>query len=229
MFELFSLLFKNVMLLLGYLSNNNSFPKPLSKKEETELLKRMKEGDEKAREKLIERNLRLVAYVAKKYYQSGKEQDDLISIGTIGLIKAINSFNPDKGIHLATYAARCVENEILMVIRSEKKLVNEVSLSEPIGFDSEGNEMSLMDILTNDEEAVFNEVDLKLKTKTLYKAIGEVLTDREKMIIELRYALLSGKPKPQREIAKMLGISRSYVSRIEKKAIDKLADYFRNK
>ena len=170
-----------------------------------------------------------MAYVAKKYYQSGKEQDDLISIGTIGLIKAINSFNPDKGIHLATYAARCVENEILMVIRSEKKLVNEVSLSEPIGFDSEGNEMSLMDILTNDEEAVFNEVDLKLKTKTLYKAIGEVLTDREKMIIELRYALLSGKPKPQREIAKMLGISRSYVSRIEKKAIDKLADYFRNK
>ncbi|MBU5451491.1 RNA polymerase sporulation sigma factor SigK [Acetivibrio sp. MSJd-27] len=218
---------QNILFMLGYMTNTNSFPKPLSAKEERELLQRMKENDEEARNTLIERNLRLVAFVAKKYSQTGKEADDLISIGTIGLIKAISTFDMEKGIRLATYAARCIENEILMILRSEKKLVNEVSLNEIIGMDCEGNEISLVDVLSNDEENVFNKVDLKIKTGKLYQAISSCLTPREKNIIELRYGLETGNPKTQREIAKSLGISRSYVSRIEKKAIGKLSKYFK--
>lgn len=206
------------------MSNLNTFPKPLSKKEEMKLLCDFENGDENARDTLIERNLRLVAYVAKRYYQSGKDNDDLISIGTIGLIKAVNSFNKDKGIRLATYAVRCIENEILMCLRSEKKLVNEVSINEPIGFDYDGNEINLMDVLTDEDEAVFNEVNLKLNTKKMYEAIDSVLSPREKEIIVLRYGLNNHKSLAQREIAKKLKISRSYVSRIEKKALSKLKE-----
>lgn len=208
--------------LLGFLSGNGAFRKPLSAKEEAKLLTEMKDGSEEARNILIERNLRLVAYVTKKYSQCGKEQDDLISIGTIGLIKALNSFNKDKGIRFATYGVRCIENEILMCLRAEKKLVNDVSINEPIGVDYEGNEINLMDVLTDGEESVFDEVNLHINTEKLYRAIESELTSREKYIISLRYGLLNGKPKTQKEIAKQLKISRSYVSRIEKKAIDKL-------
>ncbi len=219
---------QQILFMLGYMTNANSFPKPLSAREERELLKRMKENDdEEARNTLIERNLRLVAFVAKKYSQTGKETDDLISIGTIGLIKGISTFDMEKGIRLATYAARCIENEILMTLRAEKKLVNEVSLNEIIGTDCEGNEISLVDVLSNEEENVFHKVDLKMQTGKLYDAIEACLTPREKHIISLRYGLATGTPRTQREIAKSLGISRSYVSRIEKKAIGKLAAYFK--
>ncbi|MBE7029571.1 MAG: RNA polymerase sporulation sigma factor SigK [Clostridia bacterium] len=213
--------------LIGYLTNLNSFPKPLSKKEEEDLILKFKSGDESARDILIERNLRLVAYVAKKYYQCPKDYEDLISIGTIGLIKAINNFDNDKGIRLATYAVRCIQNEILMCLRSEKKLVNEVSINEPIGFDYEGNEINLMDILTDEEEAVFNEVNLNINIKKLYEGVESVLDEREKKIISLRYGLYNKKPLTQKQVAKKLDISRSYVSRIEKKAIEKLELFFK--
>ena len=217
----------NFFTLIGFMSNASAFPKPLSAKEERELLSAYENGDMNARDTLIEKNLRLVAYVAKKYHGTNKDPDDLISIGTIGLIKAVNSFNQDKGIRLATYAVRCIENEILMCLRSEKKLVNEVSINEPIGFDYEGNEINLMDVLCDEDESVFKEVDLKINTEKLYDAIDKCLNKREKEIIELRYALNKNKPKTQREIAKMLDISRSYVSRIEKKALSKLEKYFK--
>lgn len=222
-----NLLIQNILFLLGYMTNPGSFPKPLSPEEEKALFLKMKGGDQDARSILIERNLRLVAYVAKKYAGTGKENDDLISIGTIGLIKAITTFDECKGIRLATYATRCIENEILMILRSEKKLVNEVSLNEMIGTDSEGNEITLGDILSNDEETVFGQADRNIKMGKLYDALEHCLTSRERHIISLRYGLGDGHPLPQREIAKGLGISRSYVSRIEKKAIGKLAAYFR--
>ncbi|MBE7020750.1 MAG: RNA polymerase sporulation sigma factor SigK [Ruminococcaceae bacterium] len=228
MLNLLSRLFGDFFVFIGYLTNINSFPKPLSKKEEQELILKYNQGDEEARNTLIERNLRLVAFVAKKYYQSGKDYEDLISIGTIGLIKAINKFDENKGIRFATYAVRCIHNEILMCLRSEKKLVNEVSMNEPIGFDYEGNEINLMDILCDEEESIFNEVNLKLDTNRLYKGIESVLDEREREIIILRYGLYDKKALPQRTIAKKLGISRSYVSRIEKKALEKLEEFFGN-
>ena len=226
MFNLLFYFLSEFLIFIGYLSNLNSFPKPLSKKEEAELILKFKNGDEEAKNTLIERNLRLVAYVSKKYYQSGKEYEDLISIGTIGLIKAINNFNTDKGIRLATYAVRCIHNEILMCLRSEKKLVNEVSLNEPVGFDYEGNEINLMDILCDEDESVFNEVNLKLNSKKLYEGIKKVLDEREREIIILRYGLYEKAPLTQKQVAKKLDISRSYVSRIEKKAIEKLKSFF---
>ena len=225
MLSMFLELIKQIFFMLGYFGNLNSFPKALTKKEEEELLEKYKNGDESARDTLIERNLRLVAYVAKKYLKENKETDDLISIGTIGLIKAVNTFDTEKNIRFATYAVRCIENEILMVLRSEKKLVNEVSLEEPIGKDTEGNEILLIDILYNDDESVFNEALGKINRKKLYSAIEECLDEREKQIIILRYGLKDGHCIPQREIAKMFKISRSYVSRIEKKALEKLQAY----
>lgn len=206
----------------GYISNNNSFPKPLTKDEEEHYLKLCKDGDEQARNILIERNLRLVAHIVKKYHNTGRDIDDLISIGTIGLIKAISTFDVNKGTRLATYAARCIENEILMSIRTGKKSKGEVSLQEPIGIDKEGNEISLLDILGTEVDDIIDEVHLKLQIRKLYQAINKVLKDREKIIVELRYGLMDGGCKTQREIASMLGISRSYVSRIEKRAIEKL-------
>ncbi|MGE5328221.1 MAG: RNA polymerase sporulation sigma factor SigK [Deltaproteobacteria bacterium] len=215
---------KQFTILVSYLSNANSFPQPLTAQEEGELLTKCKLGDDEARNALIERNLRLVAHIAKKYSIMGKDNDDLISIGTIGLIKAVGTFNKDKGTRLATYAARCIENEILMSIRAGKKNQNEVYLQEPIGVDREGNEISLLDIIPGEAPGVTEEVELKLQIKKLYEKMKEVLKKREKVVIELRYGLMNGISKTQKEIASMLGISRSYVSRIEKKAIKKLSE-----
>ncbi|MGB9679472.1 MAG: RNA polymerase sporulation sigma factor SigK [Thermoanaerobacteraceae bacterium] len=210
------------ILSFGYLTNTNSFPQPLTPEEEKKYLEMYKKGDEEARNILIERNLRLVAHVVKKYGSTGKDIDDLISIGTIGLIKAISTFDISKGTHLATYAARCIDNEILMSIRSEKKIKAEVSLQDPIGVDKEGNEISLIDVLGTEQDEVSDKVEKRLQVNKLYNKINSVLKNREKMIIEMRYGLNNGHSKTQREIAKLLGISRSYVSRIEKKALNKL-------
>ncbi len=213
----------NIIFLVSYVTNNNSFPKPLSEEEERLYVKKYKEeGDEEARNILVERNLRLVAHIVKKYNYTGKEVDDLISVGTIGLIKAITTFNSEKGTRLATYAARCIENEILMVIRSMKKSKSEVFLQDPIGIDKEGNEISLMDVLGTDSDTVIDEVESKIQTKSLYNKMSCVLKEREKVVLEMRYGLINGKSKTQREIAELLGISRSYVSRIEKRALKKL-------
>lgn len=214
--------FKTAFFVLGYISNNNLFPEPLAPEEEKEYLERYMAGDEEARNVLIERNLRLVAHICKKYNIPNVEVDDLISIGTIGLIKGVNTFNTDKNVRLATYAARCIENEILMYLRSTKKLGAEVYLNEPIGKDKDDNEISLMDILENDEKNIEEEIDFKLRMKQIYEKIKSVLKEREKIIIELRFGLGGKKPKTQNEVAEMLGISRSYVSRIETKAIKKL-------
>ena len=214
---------KSAVFLLGYISNNNLFPEPLSAKEEKEYLDLMKAGNEEARNILIERNLRLVAHICKKYSTVKAEQDDLISIGTIGLIKGINSFESSKGVRLATYVARCIDNEILMYLRSSKKLNSEVYLEDPIGKDKDDNTVTLQEVIENDERSIEEIVDLKFKIKKLYQKMKEVLKDREKSIIELRFGLDGKKPKTQHEIAEMMGISRSYVSRIETKAIGKLS------
>ena len=218
---------KSAVFMLGYISNNNLFPEPLTAEEEKNYLEQMKNGDEEARNILIERNLRLVAHICKKYSTAKADLDDLISIGTIGLIKGINSFEASKGVRLATYAARCIDNEILMYLRSTKKLNAEVYLEDPIGKDKDDNTVTLQEVLENDERSIEEEVDLKFKIKKLYKKMKEVLKDREKFIIELRFGLNGKKPKTQHEIAEMMGISRSYVSRIETKAIGKLANEFR--
>ncbi len=213
---------KTAVFTVGYISGSNLFPEPLTSEEEKLYLLQMKDGDEEARNILIERNLRLVAHVVKKYSNTKIEQDDLISIGTIGLIKGINSFNVDKGSKLSTYVSRCIDNEILMYLRSTKKLNAEVYLNEPIGKDKDDNVVTLQEVLENDERNIEDEVDLKMKIKKLYSKIGEILKDREKTIIELRFGLDGNKPKTQHEIASLFGISRSYVSRIETKAISKL-------
>lgn len=213
----------NMFFHFGYVSNTNSFPQPLSADEELKYIEAYKDGCEDARNTLIERNLRLVAHIVKKYSTFNSDSDDLISIGTIGLIKAISTFDQAKGTRLATYAARCIENEILMQIRSAKKIQSEVSLHDPIGVDREGNEITLIDVIGNEAESVIEEVELKMQVKRLYNKMKLVLKKREKTVLELRYGLLNGTSKTQREIASMLGISRSYVSRIEKKAIKKLS------
>ncbi len=217
---------KSASFVIGYIQSSNLFPEPLSSEEEKEFLLRLKNGDEEARNILIERNLRLVAHVSKKYASTNIDQDDLISIGTIGLIKGINSFNMDKNIRLATYVARCIENEILMFLRTSKKTKAEVYLNEPIGKDKDDNEITLLEILETDDRSIEDEIDLKLKTKKLFEKMKKVLKDREKTILELRFGLNGHAPKTQNEIAKMLGISRSYVSRIETKAINKLSKEF---
>ncbi len=209
--------------MFGYIQGSNVFPEPLSFEEEKNYLQQMAKGDEEARNILIERNLRLVAYVAKKYNTTKVDQEDLISIGTIGLIKGINSFKIEKGARLSTYVSRCIDNEILMYLRATKKLGAEVYLNEPIGKDKDDNIVTLQEILENNERNIEEEVDIKLKIKLLYKKMKEILKEREKRILELRYGLDGHRPKTQNEIAKMLGISRSYVSRIETKAINKLS------
>ena len=211
---------------VGYISGVQLFPEPLSSEEERICLERLSTGDEEARNILIEKNLRLVAHVCKKYSNSNVDQDDLISIGTIGLIKGINSFKPEKGARLSTYVSRCIDNEILMHFRATKKLNNEVYLNEPIGKDKDDNVVTLQEVLENNDRNIEEEVDLKMKIKKLYKKMGEVLKDRERTIIELRFGLDGHKPKTQHEIADMMGISRSYVSRIETKAIGKLGKEF---
>ena len=201
---------------------SSSFPSPLTEKEEQHYVALLEENDADARNVLIERNLRLVAHIAKKYAGPNTNQDDLISIGTIGLIKAVNTYSASKSVRLATYAAKCIENEILMSIRASKRYSKEVSLSLPIGTDKDGNEISLNDILGSDTDEIIESISLKIQVGKLYQAIDSTLTRREKSIIVARYGLDGNEPKPQREIAAELGISRSYVSRIEKKALEKL-------
>ena len=214
---------QTAVFVVGYISGTNLFPEPLSAEEEKLYLERLCTGDEDARNILIEHNLRLVAHVCKKYSNSNVEQDDLISIGTIGLIKGINNFKPEKGARLSTYVSRCIDNEILMHFRATKKLNAEVFLNDPIGKDKDDNCITLQEVLENDERSVEEAVDLKMKVKLLYEKMKSILKDRERTILELRFGLDGNKPKTQIEIAKDLGISRSYVSRIETKAINKLA------
>ncbi len=218
---------KSAIFVVGYIQSSNLFPEPLSQEEEKNCLERLQNNDDEARNILIERNLRLVAHVSKKYANTNIEQDDLISIGTIGLIKGINSFDPSKNIRLATYVARCIENEILMFLRSTKKTKSEVYLNEPIGKDKDDNEVTLMEVLETDDKPIEDEIDLKMKVKKLYEKMKEILKDRERTILELRFGLGGNKPKTQNEISSMMGISRSYVSRIETKAIGKLANEFK--
>lgn len=201
-----------------------SFPKPLTLTEEEHYISLYESGDEDAKDVLIERNLRLVAHIAKKYTGTGFPADDLISIGTIGLIKAVNTYSSKKATRLATYAAKCIENEILMSIRSTKKNKAEVSLSVPIGTDKDGNEISFNDILGTDPDAILDDISLKIQVGKLLQAINTVLTPREKTVVLNRYGIFGHKPRTQREVAALLGISRSYVSRIEKKALLKLRD-----
>ena len=209
-------LISNTLFLSGYINGNSTFPLPLDEKEETMYLKRLKDGDKKAKGVLIERNLRLVAHIVKKYSFPSKDVDELISIGTVGLIKAIDSFDYSKGTRLATYASRCIDNEILMLFRNNKKQRSEVYLQDPIGIDKEGNEIRLIDVLSSEKDSVMEKVESNLQIKSLYKKMNEILSKREYDILIMRYGLEDGNCMTQREIAGILNISRSYVSRIEK-------------
>ena len=199
-----------------------TFPKPLTPGEERTYLERCKEGDQEARNILVERNMRLVAHVAKKYQNTDYDAEDLLSVGTIGLIKAVNPFRLDKGIRLGTYAAKCVENEILMLLRASKRYSREVSLYEPIGVDKDGESVSLVDVIEMENREVLEDLILDQEVQELYQVFDACLKDQEKAVVGMRYGLFGRSPKTQREIAAKLGISRSYVSRIEKKALGKL-------
>ncbi|MBR6755626.1 MAG: RNA polymerase sporulation sigma factor SigK [Peptococcaceae bacterium] len=212
---------QNLGLLAGYLSQN-AFPQPLTEEEEQYYLTQLQEGNQEAKDILIKHNLRLVAHIAKKFDGSNDEQDDLISIGTIGLIKGINTFNPQKKVKLATYVARCVENEILMYLRSQKKRRNEISLNESIGTDHDGNNISLRDVLGTEGDLVAESVELSFEYELLLHKL-QYLSERERTVINLRFGLSNGLPLTQKEIGEKLNISRSYVSRIEKRALEKLA------
>ncbi len=211
----------NLFFFALHLSGTNSFPPPLSAKRERECLEAMKKGDTSAKNELIEHNLRLVAHIIKKYYSNSVQQEDLISVGTIGLIKAINTFDPDKGTRLATYAARCIENEILMQFRAQKKNAQDISVNEPIDTDSEGNPLTLMDIISTEDEIVEDIYKMSM-LKKLASEIEKISDPREKSIIIMRYGLDGGNAMTQLEVSKKLNISRSYVSRIEKKALKAL-------
>lgn len=199
-----------------------TFLKPLTAREEQECLERLKEGDQEAKMALIEHNMRLVAHVAKKYQYTDYETEDLLSVGTIGLIKAVNTFNVDRGSRLATYAAKCVENEILMLLRAHKKYSKEVSLYEPIGVDKDGETVSLVDVVEAENRNTLDELILSQDVKELYEVFKKCLKSNEQTVVQMRYGLFGGKEYTQREIAQAMGISRSYVSRIEKKAVEKL-------
>lgn len=215
----------NLLYFALHITGSGSFPHPLSAAEERQCLLRARDGDDAARNKLIEHNLRLVAHIIKKYYSNFADQDDLISIGTIGLIKAVSSFDCDKGAKFATYASRCIENEILMHFRGRRKFAQDVFINDPIDTDKDGNALSFQDILT-DESNIYDEIDLRIRSEQLHKLIARCLEPREREIIYLRYGLHGIRPLTQREVADRLGISRSYVSRIEKKAIGTLRDLF---
>ncbi len=212
---------ENAWTLLLHLSGRSSFPKPLPPAEEKALLDKMLTGDASAGEKLIEHNLRLVAHIAKKYYGSGADPDDLVSVGSIGLIKAVHTFRPEAG-KLTAYASRCIENEILMYLRANRKNRLNVLLGEPIGTDKEGNEILLLDLLGTEKEALEEEVEISIESRRALAILSDVLEEREQQVIEMRYGLTGDGPLPQHEVARALGISRSYVSRIEKKALEKL-------
>lgn len=225
---IFEILSKGFLFFALHIKNNNSFPSALSSKEEKNLLQKMKDGDQNAKNILVEHNLRLVAHIIKKYCSNSAEQDDLISIGTIGLIKAVNTFDNSKGIKLATYASKCIENEVLMYFRSQKKSSQDISINEPIDSDSEGNPLTLMDIICT-EDTIADDIDLKITTQKLYKYIEEIKNEREKTIIIMRYGLYGTEPLTQNQIAQKLKISRSYVSRIEKKVLIDLRNKFSKK
>lgn len=215
----------NLLYFALHITGSGSFPKTLNAKEEREYLLRVREGDPEARNMLIEHNLRLVAHIIKKYYQNFKEQEDLISIGTIGLIKAVSTFDCEKGTKFATYASRCIENEILMHFRGRRKFSQDVYINDPIDTDKDGNALSFGDILA-DETSIYDQVDLKLKSEQLYRFIAKSLEPREREILFLRYGLCGQIPLTQREVADKLCISRSYVSRLEKKALERLKEQF---
>ena len=221
MFEWLLSLLGDVWLFALHLAGKSSFPKPLSAAEEAELVRRHMEGDMEAREKLIVHNLRLAAHIAKKYSSSEADADDLVSMGTIGLIKAVNTFKPEAG-RLTAYASRCIENEILMHLRAAKKNKGNVSLNDPIGSDSDGNEVRLIDLLSSDEDEVPERVETTIESARALKMLDTVLDKREKQVIVLRYGIADSIQRPQHEVARIMGISRSYVSRIEKQALAKL-------
>ncbi|UOG09102.1 RNA polymerase sporulation sigma factor SigE [Bacillus altitudinis] len=208
-----------------YIGGSEALPPPLSKDEEQELLVKLPKGDQTARAILIERNLRLVVYIARKFENTGINIEDLISIGTIGLIKAVNTFNPEKKIKLATYASRCIENEILMYLRRNNKIRSEVSFDEPLNIDWDGNELLLSDVLGTDDDIITRDIEANVDKKLLKKAL-EQLNDREKQIMELRFGLVGGEEKTQKDVADMLGISQSYISRLEKRIIKRLQKEF---
>ncbi|RGB65431.1 MULTISPECIES: RNA polymerase sporulation sigma factor SigK [Oscillospiraceae] len=218
----------NLLYFALHVTGSGSFPRTLSAKEEREYLLRAREGDTEAKNQLIEHNLRLVAHIIKKYYSNFKDQDDLISIGTIGLIKAVSTFDCEKGTKFATYASRCIENEILMHFRGRRKFAQDVFINDPIDTDKDGNSLTFQDIMTDDSN-IYDEIDLRIKSEQLHTFIAQNLAPREREIIYLRYGLRGQKPLTQREVADKLGISRSYVSRIEKKAIGTLKKLFESK
>lgn len=227
-FGIFAEWIQTILIMAGYVGSGNAFPKALTKEEEEKYIDLyLNHGDEQAKNILIERNLRLVAHIARKY-SDDKNAEDLISIGTIGLIKGINTFRYGKGKKLSSYIARCTENEILMYLRATKKLSGEVSIDESIGSDKDGNNMTLADILTDDSDDVPEQIFKKLDTQKLYRAMREALTEEESGILYQRYGLNNSKRKTQQEIADSLGISRSYVSRIEKRCLQKLAEFMKN-
>lgn len=216
-------LIRGALLLLGHLSGGGSFPKPLSRQEEAQALAAMQAGDETARARLIEHNLRLVAHVVRKYTVPGLTQDDLVSVGTLGLIKAVNTYKPDAKTPLSTYAARCIENEVLMQLRAAKKRRNDVSLTDPIGMDGEGNDISFQDILGTPGDMVEDAAIRRMNMQQVRAALKK-LPQRERAVLEMRYGLLGGRPLLQHEVASKLGISRSYISRIETHAIALIRD-----
>ena len=220
-FDFLMAILGKIAFFTGAIANKTSFAKPLSKEQEEEYVRRAENGDKEAKDILVKHNMRLVAHIVKKY-SGAAETDDLISVGSIGLIKAINTYRLDRGSTLATYTARCIENEILMLIRANKKHKKTVSLFETVGVDKDGNELTLMDLLFEKEECVFEEVEKGVQREKLVNEVRRLLSDREYTVICLRYALKGGVPLPQREVANVLKISRSYISRIEKRAVEKL-------
>ena len=224
MFSIGRLFLRFISLILG-IEEGRSFPPPLSKEEESLLFEKMKGGDKRARDKIIEHNLRLVSHIIRKYYASYEYPDELLSIGSLGLIKAVDSFKSDFGTRFATYGARCVQNEILMFFRSRKKLANEVSINDTIDVDKDGNPLTYLDIISV-EESIEADLDLKVHIERIRELVDTVLSPREKEIVVLRYGLKGYEPRTQREVAKHLGISRSYVSRIEKRALEKMKESF---
>lgn len=224
--QLMIFMIRDALFLLGYLARGSAFPKPLKREEETQLIERMAQGDGEARQKLIEHNLRLAAHIARKYTVPGFEQEDLISIGTIGLIKGVETYKRGTGTQLSTYCARCIENEILMCLRASQKRKGEVSLQEPIGTDGEGNEITLTDVLGTDGTEVHGEVERRMSLKRVRQLVDLCLSGRERTVIEMRYGLLDGTVHAQHEVAQLLGVSRSYVSRLEKRAMERLREAF---
>lgn len=221
--ELLMLLSRGGWLMLLHLQGRSSFPKPLSRDEEQRLIQAMFEGDRDAMNALIEHNLRLVAHIAKKYAQDGVEQDDLVSIGTLGLIKAVQTFKPEAG-KLTAYASRCIENEMLMYFRANRKHRNTLLMGDSLGADKDGNEIELSELMGTDPQIVPDAAETAIESVRALRMMGKVLTERERSVVIARYGLADGEPRPQHDVARRMGISRSYVSRIEKKALQKLRE-----